>query len=84
MNLRCSLSCCHRPAQIFVSTDGSREIRRGFKKSKARLTGLVCTNADGSDKLKPLVIGKAKVPVALRRVNMDALLVLIALLRRAG
>jgi hypothetical protein len=57
----------------FVTTVGSREVRRGFKKSKARLTGLVCTNADGSDKLKPLIIGRAKVPVALRRVNMDAL-----------
>jgi hypothetical protein len=57
----------------FISSAGDREHRRGYKRSKARVTGLVCTNADGSDKLKPLIIGKAKVPMALRRKNMDAL-----------
>jgi Tc5 transposase DNA-binding domain/DDE superfamily endonuclease len=30
------------------------------KKSKERLTILFCTNADGSEKLKPLVIGKSQ------------------------
>lgn len=35
---------------------------RGTKKSKDRITVALCANADGSDKLKPLVIAKAKWP----------------------
>jgi hypothetical protein len=57
----------------FLETDGTRSNRRGVKKSKARVTGLVCCNADGSDKLKPLVIGKSKTPIAMRKINMDNL-----------
>ena len=34
----------------------------GGKKSKDRLTGLVCTNMDGSDKKKLLVLGKSRNP----------------------
>ena len=36
------------------------EMCSGGKKSKSRLTVLVAANMDGSDKLPPLVIGKAK------------------------
>ena len=35
---------------------------RGTKKSKERISVALCANADGSDKLKPLVIGKAARP----------------------
>lgn len=38
----------------------------GRKTSKQRITFLACTNATGSHKLKPLVIGKAKKPRAFK------------------
>ena len=34
----------------------------GFKKDKARVTLLLCSNADGSEKLKPFVIGTSQAP----------------------
>ena len=34
----------------------------GIKQSKERLTVALCVNADGSDKLKPIVINKSKAP----------------------
>jgi hypothetical protein len=43
---------------------------RGTKKNKERLTVALCTNADGSDKRKPLVIGKSKKPRCFGR-NFD-------------
>lgn len=42
----------------------------GRKISKERVTFLCCTNADGSHKLKPLVIGKAKNPRAFKNVQL--------------
>lgn len=41
----------------------------GGKLSKQRLTVLLCTNADGSEKLTPLVIGKAKKPRCFKNVK---------------
>ena len=38
------------------------ELCRGGKNSKERLTVLLCCNADGSEKLTPIVIGKSKKP----------------------
>ncbi|KAE8738361.1 hypothetical protein FOCC_FOCC016158, partial [Frankliniella occidentalis] len=45
------------------------ESSKGNKQSKARVTVLLGSNADGSDKLLPLVIGKAKTPRALSGVQ---------------
>lgn len=45
----------------------------GFKKAKDRLTVLGCTNATGTHKLKPVLIGKSAKPRCFKNVNMDAL-----------
>ena len=45
----------------------------GQKKDKTRITVLLGTNAIGTDKLKPWVIGKAKRLRPLSRVNLDQL-----------
>ena len=42
---------------------------KGGKRSKERLTVLLCCNMDGSDKLKPLIIGKSENPRAFRGVR---------------
>ncbi|CAM4834399.1 unnamed protein product [Rotaria magnacalcarata] len=44
----------------------AKEKCKGGKKSKERFTVLLCTNMTGTDKLKPLVIGKF--PTTIRRV----------------
>ncbi|XP_045482116.1 jerky protein homolog-like [Harmonia axyridis] len=44
------------PDKTFVQSNEAR------KSSKERITFLACTNGDGSHKLRPLVIGKAKNP----------------------
>ena len=41
----------------------------GGKRSKERLTVLLTTNADGSDKLRPLVTGKSKNPRCFKNVR---------------
>lgn len=41
----------------------------GGKLSKMRLTVLLCTNADGSNKLTPLVIGNARKPRCFKNVK---------------
>lgn len=49
--------------------------RKGAKKSKERVTLALCSNADGSDKMPPLVIGKSKNPrcfKSIRRENLGA------------
>ena len=51
----------------------SREIAPGLKKAKDRLTVLGCTNATGTHKLKPILIGKSAKPRCFKNVNMDAL-----------
>jgi hypothetical protein len=38
----------------------------GKKHNKARITMLLVTNADGSEKLKPLFIGKSKQPCCFK------------------
>ncbi len=45
----------------------------GQKKDKTRITVLLGTNAIGTDKLKPWVIGNAKRPRPLQRVNLERL-----------
>lgn len=46
---------------------------RGEKKDKTRITILLGTNAIGTDKLKPWVIGNAKCPRPLSKINMGRL-----------
>ncbi|KAF2177251.1 DDE-domain-containing protein [Zopfia rhizophila CBS 207.26] len=45
----------------------------GVKKYKSRISLGFCVNATGTDKLPPWLIGKSKVPHALRGVNIEAL-----------
>lgn len=45
----------------------------GHKRSKERVTVLLCCNADGSDKRKLLVIGKAENPRPLSKLNKNNL-----------
>lgn len=45
------------------------EACHGGKMSKERLTVLLCTNSDGSDKLQPLVIGKSKNPRCFKNIK---------------
>ena len=47
--------------------------RRGVKKDKARITVALCSNANGSDKLPPLVIGKTKSPRCFKNVRVENL-----------
>ncbi|GBN60446.1 Tigger transposable element-derived protein 6 [Araneus ventricosus] len=41
----------------------------GGKKSKERLTVLLCCNADGSEKFPPLAIGRSKKPRCFKNVK---------------
>jgi transposase len=45
----------------------------GRKKNKERLSIALCTNSDGSHKLKPLIIGKFKKPRCFNNVNLNNL-----------
>ena len=45
----------------------------GGKHSKERVTALLCANADGSDKRKPLVIGKSAKPRCFKHINVKQL-----------
>jgi hypothetical protein len=45
----------------------------GRKKDKSRITVLLGSNATGTDKLKPWVIGNAKRPRSLSKVNLERL-----------
>ena len=45
----------------------------GRKNSKARLTFLVCTNVDGTDKLPPLMIGRARRPQCFNGLTAEQL-----------
>lgn len=42
---------------------------RGDKKKKHRVTVVVCTNADGSDRIRPMVIGKYENPRPLKNLS---------------
>ena len=44
---------------------------KGVKRSKSRVTALVCCNASGTDKRKMLLIGKSKNPHCFKNVNMN-------------
>ena len=48
----------------------------GGKRSKERITLLLGSNMTGTDKLKPLVIGKAAKPRCFKGINIDSLPVL--------
>ena len=41
----------------------------GVKKPKDQVSVMLCANADGTDKLRPLVIGKTKNPRCFRNFN---------------
>jgi hypothetical protein len=45
----------------------------GLKKDKARISIAFCTNATGTDRLPVWFIGKAKVPRALKNVNVNSM-----------
>lgn len=42
---------------------------KGGKKSKDRLTVLLCANADGSEKIMPVVIGKSQKPRCMKNIK---------------
>ncbi|CAG8708030.1 33741_t:CDS:10 [Gigaspora margarita] len=48
----------------------STTVRKGKKKDKTRITVLFIANADGSEKLTPLIINKSKIPNAFRDANI--------------
>ena len=48
----------------------------GFRKAKDHLIALGCTNATGTDKLKPGLIGKSAKPRCFKHVNMNVMNVL--------
>jgi len=42
---------------------------KGVKKPKDRISVMLCANADGSDKLRPLIIGKTQKPRCFKQFN---------------
>ncbi|CAF1689440.1 unnamed protein product, partial [Adineta ricciae] len=50
-----------------------KEECKGGKKSKERLTILLCTNWSGTEKLKPLVIGRSQRPRCFKNINTSDL-----------
>lgn len=56
---------------------------QGFKKAKDRFTVLGCTNATGTHKRKPVLIGKSAKLRYFKHVNMDALPVIYKSQRNA-
>jgi hypothetical protein len=49
------------------------EAQSGGKKSKDRITVALTTNADGSEKLEPWIIGKSKNPRCFKHINLKLL-----------
>eukprot|EP00172_Hildenbrandia_rubra_P002184 Plantae.Rhodophyta-Hildenbrandia_rubra.ctg28771.p1 GENE.Plantae.Rhodophyta-Hildenbrandia_rubra.ctg28771~~Plantae.Rhodophyta-Hildenbrandia_rubra.ctg28771.p1 ORF type:complete len:550 (+),score=102.22 Plantae.Rhodophyta-Hildenbrandia_rubra.ctg28771:784-2433(+) len=47
--------------------------RRGLNKSKERVTLALCSNADGSDKMPPLAIGKSAAPRCFKNIRRENL-----------
>ena len=47
------------------------EFTKGTKKAKDRITVTLCCNADGSEKLKPLVIGKSLKPRCFKNFHVE-------------
>ncbi|CAM4823844.1 unnamed protein product [Rotaria magnacalcarata] len=50
-----------------------KETCKGGKRSKERFTVLLCTNMTGTDKLQPLLIGKAAKPRCFKNLSMKQL-----------
>lgn len=59
--------------RLAPSTGLSSQRRGGIKKDKARISLALCCNANGTERMPPFVIGKARIPHALRGVNMSTL-----------
>lgn len=55
------------PENTYVSS--KEKGAAGFKKSKERLTAMLCSNAVGTHKVKPLIIGKARKPRCFKSFN---------------
>ncbi|XP_046686190.1 jerky protein homolog-like [Homalodisca vitripennis] len=51
----------------------SEKTAPGYKKSKERVTLLMCSNSSGSLKLRPLLIGKSKNPRAFKNIQVNCL-----------
>ena len=67
--MRTKLDCCgnvYRKELVSCRDKSAPE-------AKDRLTVLGCTNASGTHKLKPVLIGKSAKPRCFKSVNMDAL-----------
>ncbi|CAM4599860.1 unnamed protein product [Caretta caretta] len=56
---------------LAVRTDERK--KEGYKQAKDRLTLLFCVNATGKHKLKPLCIGKSRMPWCFHHVNVNCL-----------
>jgi hypothetical protein len=56
-----------------ISRSLSTQALPGLKKDKARISLALCSNATGTNKIAPWLISNAKMPRALRGVNVRAL-----------
>jgi len=56
---------CMMPDRSLTTADKTK----GVKKPKDRLSVMLCANADGSDKLRPLIIGKSLNPRCFKTSN---------------
>lgn len=59
------------PSRTFISHDENNPA--GYKQSKERVTLMVCANGNGSHKIPLFLIGKSKVPVCFKNVDMTKL-----------
>jgi DDE superfamily endonuclease len=59
--------------RMLVSRGLSTQSMPGIKKSKSRVTVMLCSNATGADRIKPWIIGTAENPWALRNINVLAI-----------
>lgn len=50
------------PTRTYILRTEDRKNLRGGKRAKERITVILCTNASGTHKLKPLIINKSAVP----------------------
>lgn len=65
------LDCFGGVYQLNHTLGGDAEpIARGYKKIKDRLTVVICSNAEGTHKLKLLLIGNSARPQALNNVKL--------------
>jgi len=55
------------PDRSLTTSDSTK----GIKKIKDRITVALCCNADGSEKIKPMVIGKSKNPRCFKNFNVN-------------